>query len=852
MLRRLLCAAVFLMAACTLAHAQQPSQELQGLRDTAAFFYRAGAYREALEAAERAAALVVREFGPEHEESALSAYSLGLISDALGDLTAAERHYTACLHLREKIYGPESAAVAAVLENLGQVLIKAGRQAAAQPLLEHALHIEQELVGRDHAFSASGHAGLGALYLARGDWTAALTSYRTAIRLLASQDTSPTIVKSLVEQDIKRHRDTFIGLCRAVWNAAGPAERQKEANVEETFQAAQTAWQTSAAAALAKMTARLAAADSEEGQRIRRAQDLAERVLALNDTDQKLIAEFSAVERADASYSALADEFRKASIARSRELAPTLKRQTALVEELQRLAQRCPPAQSKSGCDGSERTREALGKELGELGRRAASGSEALMDIYRRMEAAQKALPGYAAFAARRAELRGNIDRAEEEVRRVRALIAQSYPQYAALVDPMPLSMVATQRLLASDEALIVILSGGAKSFVWALSRERAAWAEIDAGSAELAGDVAALRRGLDPLAQQDAEGSAGSRAAVVAGFDLERAHALYARVLAPVAATFSDKRHLIIVPTGPLTSLPLQVLLTEPPRPARSAQEAFRNQAWLIKSYALSVLPSVASLSALRTLKRRDPAAQPFFGIGDPVLEGGNRPGEQRGATSELPAHFYRHALADVRAVRALTPLPETADELRQIARALGAASDSVHLREAATETRVKAAALSEFRVLHFATHGLVAGDLSDLAEPALVLTPPAVPSAVDDGLLTASEVATLKLNADWVVLSACNTAAGSGPGAEALSGLARAFFYAGARALLVSHWPVDSRAAVEITTSTFRALATAPHIGRAEALRRSLLALIAAGRAPGYWAPFVVVGEGGAPNPS
>ena len=139
------------------------------------------------------------------------------------------------------------------------------------------------------------------------------------------------------------------------------------------------------------------------------------------------------------------------------------------------------------------------------------------------------------------------------------------------------------------------------------------------------------------------------------------------------------------------------------------------------------------------------------------------------------------------------------------------------------------------------------MAGDLSGLAEPALVLTPPPVASEADDGLLTASEIAALKLNADWVVLSACNTASGANEGAEALSGLARAFFYAGARALLVSHWAVYSQAATEITTTTFAALAATPKAGRAEAFRGAMLALIAKGEPPSYWAPFVIVGEAG-----
>ena len=219
-------------------------------------------------------------------------------------------------------------------------------------------------------------------------------------------------------------------------------------------------------------------------------------------------------------------------------------------------------------------------------------------------------------------------------------------------------------------------------------------------------------------------------------------------------------------------------------------------------------------------------------------MLEGpGRSQAARRARLGSAPARFYRsNGLADIRAVRELAPLPDTADEVRTIAKVLGATPDAINLREAASETRVKAAALNEYRVIHFATHGLVAGDLSGLAEPALVLTPPAVATEADDGLLTASEIAALTLNADWVVLSACNTAAGSGEGAEALSGLARAFFYAGARALLVSHWAVYSEAATELTTKTFAALVGNPRMGRAEAFRGAMLQLIAQGEPPSY----------------
>ena len=190
------------------------------------------------------------------------------------------------------------------------------------------------------------------------------------------------------------------------------------------------------------------------------------------------------------------------------------------------------------------------------------------------------------------------------------------------------------------------------------------------------------------------------------------------------------------------------------------------------------------------------------------------------------------RGGLADVAYLRGQAPLPETADELCAVARDVGADMSQIRLGARATEREVKrlseSGQLAQYRIIHFATHGALAGQVQGNAEPGLLLTPPATPSAEDDGYLTASEIAGLKLDADWVVLSACNTAAGGAQGAEALSGLARAFIYAQARALLVSHWEVDSGAAVKLITSTMRQLAANKAMGRAEAMRQSMLALI------------------------
>src|SRR5262249_8553943 len=143
----------------------------------------------------------------------------------------------------------------------------------------------------------------------------------------------------------------------------------------------------------------------------------------------------------------------------------------------------------------------------------------------------------------------------------------------------------------------------------------------------------------------------------------------------------------------------------------------------------------------------------------------------------------------------------------------------------------------LADYAILHFATHGMVAGQVQGSAEPGLILTPPprgtVDPKALerDDGYLASSEIAALRLNADWVILSACNTAAGSSENAGALSGIARAFFYAGARSLLVSHWEVDSDAAVKLTTRAFAELNSKPRIGRAEAFRLAMQDLLTNG---------------------
>ena len=202
---------------------------------------------------------------------------------------------------------------------------------------------------------------------------------------------------------------------------------------------------------------------------------------------------------------------------------------------------------------------------------------------------------------------------------------------------------------------------------------------------------------------------------------------------------------------------------------------------------------------------------------------------------------------------VAMLQPLPDTAEEISDIAKMLNAdPARDLFLRNRATESNVKVTDISGYRVVMFATHGLVPGEMPGLHTPALAMSNPSLTGEKEDGLLTMDEILALKLRADWVVLSACNTASPSGEGSEAVSGLGRAFFYAGAKSLLVSSWPVETVSARLLTTDIFRRQAANPNASRASVLRDASLNIMKDGTPfsyahPLFWAPFVIVGDGG-----
>ncbi|WP_081703451.1 CHAT domain-containing protein [Brevundimonas abyssalis] len=504
---------------------------------------------------------------------------------------------------------------------------------------------------------------------------------------------------------------------------------------------------------------------------------------------------------------------------------------------------------------------------------RLAEGREALITRRDRLEHEIERL--YAlddeASRQRRETARAEYDQTLDRLRTVDAEIETRFPAYSELTSPQALTVEETQGLLREDEGLLLVLVNPEAAYVWALTRDRVEWARSESlGQEEMAAAVARLRASLttaaargqpyiDPSLLQDQTDTA---------FDRAEAHRIYSELIAPVEDVFRGRSTLITVTSGDLSALPLALLPTEAPDGADDSAAALAATPWLIDRYALAALPSVSSLTALRCHLVSDPALR---SPGCPPAPAGPAPQAAAGERIELVAFgapvLAGHAvgaargappagdlmgdgpLADVERLRALPALPGSRAELEALQSRYP--RSLVRMGEAATETAVRQTdreALSRARFVVFSTHGLLAG--SDQAEPGLVLTPPSIGTAEDDGYLSASEAAELRLSADFVVLSACNTAASDGqPGGEGLSGLARAFFYAGARSLVVSHWEVSDAATTELMTRTFAALDDADIGERARALREGMRAVRDNPRwaHPAYWAPFTLVGEPG-----
>jgi CHAT domain-containing protein/Tfp pilus assembly protein PilF len=822
----------------------------RSLNNLALLYWNQGRYAEAEPMYQRSLAIREKTLGPEHPDVAISLNNLALLFYSQGRYAEAETFYKRCAAIAEKALGPNHINFAQALANLARVYADQGRYAEAEPLYLRSLAIREQALGPEHPDVAVNLNALGLLYEGQSRYADAEPLFRRglAIREHAFGAEHPYVGQSLNNLARLYHAQGRYAEAEPLY-LRGLAIREKLLGPAHP----------DVAISLDNL-ARLYAAEDRPGVALgysRRAFEL-------------LRTRFS---QGAESAGQLAEQRNKRSYFTAHISLLGRSRQPAAAPEANESFEAAQLAQASS-----------VGQSLAQMAARfAAQGGALASAIRQRQDVAARAEALDAMFirevsrpSAERDLQRERLLRDEEEALRrtmsdLNARLEREFPQYRELADPRPLELAAAQKLLARDEALVVFLVSEDESFVWAVRRGEASFQRLAVGRRDLDALVKKLRAQLDVVDAVDL---------LRRPFDAAVASELYSKLLAPVQAMLSGVRHLIVVPDGPLQSLPFAVLLTQPlkrplasigslasqasggrnlgvvprqrpapgagvPQASASSLADYSNAPWLIRKYAITVLPAVSSLRAMRAFARAAPGAEPFTGFGDPIL-GGNNATSRRATFAAL---FSRGAVADVDEVRKMQRLPETADELKAIAATLKGPGQ-LHLGREATETVLKGLDLSRFRNVAFATHGLMAGELKGMAEPALVLTPPDKGSELDDGLLTASEIAQLKLNADWVILSACNTAAPDGtPGAEGLSGLAKAFFYAGARSLLVSHWAVSSDAAVALTTRMFEEAAKGA--SKAEALQRSMVALmLRRDRAyfahPAFWAPFIVVGEG------
>jgi CHAT domain-containing protein len=480
------------------------------------------------------------------------------------------------------------------------------------------------------------------------------------------------------------------------------------------------------------------------------------------------------------------------------------------------------------------------------------------------LSSAERDEKGVQAINASISALRVARDKARQEIN-------QKFPAYADLVSPKPPSIAEIRTTLADGEAMLSFYFGQNGSFVWAVPKAGpVAFAAIKATSGEIESKIRRLREALEPQAAMISD---------IPPFDLKLAYELYSLLLKPVENGWKPAKNLILVTNGALGLLPLSLLPTAPTDVAQDDDPLFagyRNVPWLARTHAVTTVPSAAALRTLRQLPPGKPGRGELVAFGDPYF---NKDQQSEAESAEAKVQIANAAGnvtrgiplgrrsspklegVDSAEIGLLPRLPDTAEELKSIALALQADPSKVlYLGKNATEGAVKTMNLSGFKILAFATHGLVPGELNGLTQPALALSSPTVTGEDGDGLLTMEEILGLKLDADWVVLSACNTGAGAGAGAEAASGLGRAFFYAGTRALLVTNWSVHSQSARQLVTDLFKRQADDSTLGRSEALRRAMMALV---DGPGYlnsdgktefayahplfWAPYTIIGDGG-----
>jgi CHAT domain-containing protein/Tfp pilus assembly protein PilF len=816
-----------------------------------------GPSREALPFLEQALAL--QEEAGDGDARAGTLVAIGHVSYRLGDIGDALARYEQALALSRSTGDPRTRAF--VLTSLGQVYSLRGELAAALACFAEALRINQRLGERyNEVYSLN---ALGSIYADLGDLDQTLDYYARALALGRELKSGGLVPHALTNlgwvhqalgdpgQALKEYAEALAldperkdgtGTTALALHNAGIAylklDRPQE-GLSYLDQALALRQQSGDRADQAKSFLQIGLAHQRLGEReraaanLRRALDLAEQVgnanlqaeclyrWAVLDRDEgRLGAALARIEKAlgivESVRSRVTDDrLRTSFFAARREFYEFY------VDLLMRLAAAGPGDEHRAAAfEASERAR---ARSLLDLLAGRVDVRQGIAPELRQREAELQARLSWlqderrAAPAQGGAELQAQEEQAGAAMERLEAEIRDLYPRYAEVRYPVPLRLAEVQARLDGRTALLEYFVGRDGSFLFVVTRDGIASHPLPA-AADLAVRVRSIRAVLEQPGRRHKEEY------------VEQALDLYRLLVAPAAAVLAGKPDLLIAPDGPLYLLPFEALLTDA---AASQGRAFPGLPYLLRSHAVSYVPSASVFARLREPAPRPSAAPPtglppkaFLAFADPLY----------GAGAAADRAVVRSAAPDL----ARPELPRLADsetEVRRIAALYPREEVQLYLGKDATKENVKNSPyMKDARRIHFATHGFL--DELHPERSSLVLTR----SPQDDGYLSVSEIFNLELSSDLLVLSACETALGKQVTGEGVVGLTRAFLYAGAKSLVVSLWEVADRSAPDLMVSFYRHLGTA---SKAEALRRSKLEMADGGYAPYYWASFALAGD-------
>ncbi len=506
----------------------------------------------------------------------------------------------------------------------------------------------------------------------------------------------------------------------------------------------------------------------------------------------------------------------------------------------------------------------ATAQTVSKLAARVASGDSAVTGLVRALEDTRRELRSAEAQAANlqatgaytgqdRTDVEARLRTLQDQADALESQLLAANPRYSQLVSSEA-SLDDLRKSLRPGEAYVKVLLLAQRGYGMLVTQTDAKAYAIEKPRGLVSAAVVSLRA---PFESED----------TLPPFDVAKSFDLFQTLFGPVAADMMAAKHLIYEPDGQLISLPVATMVTANPAAVLARTPAgkdpdYRQIAWLGAKLDSTLVLSAASFMQSRAFAPSQ-AKQSFIGFADPATP--NR-SDQRAYSSVVKRSVsIRTTGRDVSsicentrlALLQMPALPDTADEVREVAASIGGTTpDQIIIGTAFTDDTIRVRKdLSDYKILYFATHGLLPQPSACLPEPALMTS---VGAGDSDGLLDTSEILDMKLDADLVVLSACDTGGGGGDssttglqgGGEALGGLTRAVIYAGGRSLIVSHWSVDSVATVRLMTGMFGAGSPT----KSEALKASQVILQQNEQFshPYFWAPFTIVGDGSRPLPA